>query len=369
MAGVVIAAVLLLAAYGFSWLQKAVYRGSWNKNLAYSLRSSSNAVFEGEKVVFTESLTNGKRLPLPWVYVSYTMSRFLVFLDAVNRRIDRGERRSLVYIVGMIKTATRKSTVLCSKRGHYTATGFSMAGNNLLMTNFAEKSGKLEFEMLVYPRLVDYPEAVIPFRRMIGDSTTRRFTDPDPFTFKGIREYQPFDSFRQINWGATARTGALMSNIYDFSVNSDITILLNLQSYCSFERDHVFEEAIRLAAFFCRKCIGAGIPVSLVCPAGDGKPTRISDGMSGSHLETIYAALAYIDLSKWNESLADHFPPDPEKALVLISPYHGEDIREKFMSVRMRSAGAFWIIPHCAQDEIRIATGGDIIAWEVGDDA
>jgi len=369
MPGFVIIAILLVTVYGFAWLQKRVYSRYWNRNLSYSLSLSRKAVFEGEKITITDSLTNGKRLPLPWVHVSYRISRFLVYLDNINKRIDRGERRSLIYLIGMNKTVSRKSTVLCSKRGCYRATGFSISCNNLLMTHFETKNLDLMFELLVYPRIVDYPESVIPLKKLLGDVMVRRFIDPDPFTFKGIREYQPYDSFRQINWGATARTGEMMTNIYDFTLSQDITVLLNLQDYNRFDRDFVHEEAIRLAAFLCRRCVSMGLPVSLVCPGPDGKPVRIGSGLSETHLRSVYTALAYINLLKTSASVVDWFPIEPGKSTVLISSYHKGDILEQFISARERDAGALWIIPFCGRDGITAPTGGSIMTWEVYEDA
>jgi len=368
MPGFVITVIILITVYGFALLQKKIYSRFWNRNLIYSLGLSSKAAFEGEKITITDSLTNGKRLPLPWIHVSYRISRFLVYLDNVNKKIDRGERRSLIYLIGMNKTVTRKSTVLCSKRGCYLATGFSISSNNLLMTNFETKNLDLKFELLVYPRIVDYPESVIPLKRLLGDVTVRSFIDPDPFTFKGIREYQPYDSFRQINWGATARTGAMMSNIYDFTLSQDITVLLNLQDYNRYDRDFVHEEAIRLAAFLCRRCVGMGIPVSLVCPGPDGKPMRIGSGLTRNHLESVYAALACINLAKMNLSVTDWFPIEPGKSTVLISSYHKPDVIRQFTSARERNAAVMWIVPFCARDKVTVDISENIMTWEVSDD-
>jgi len=344
MAGIIIAGSLLAALIGFSVLQKTIYRRYWNKNLIYDLRSSKSAVFEGETVTITDSLANKKRLPLPWVHVSYKLSRFLVFLDNVSKKVGRGEWRTLLYIVGMNKTVSRKSTVLCSKRGYYTATGTSIASNNLFMTGFVTEDISLHFDLLVYPRIINYSDSIIPLKKMLGDVSVRRFTDPDPFTFKGVREYQPYDSFRQINWKATAKTGEIMSNIYDFTVYQDIVVLLDLHYYGDYNRNFVHEEAIRVAAFICRNCIGKGIPVSLVCPASDGNPAQLSSGLSNAHLEKIYTALAYINLDIQNHTIIDYIPETSEKAYILIS-----------------SSGE--------KCEIEIISGGETIAMEVPENA
>jgi len=364
-----IAIIILAASIGLSLIQKAVYKRLWNKNLSYNLTASKKAAFEGEKVEITDSVTNGKSLPLPWVYANYLISQYLIFLDSKNNEIRRGERRTLLFVVGTNKTASRKSKVLCSKRGYYVAREFSISANNPLMTEHTRENSSLNFSLLVYPRIVDYPEAVIPLKRIFGTATVKRFIDPDPFVFKGIREYLPTDSFRQINWSATAKSGTLMSNIHDFTVEQNITILLNLERYNGYNRGFVFEEAIRLAAFLSRQCIEVGVPVSLVCPAGDGRPVQISSGLSAAHLETIYATLAYINLNADNHSVAEYLPGVSDKAFILISSYHEADLYEKFMFARRAKTDISWILPHSERDEISAPPHDDITKMEVHSDA
>jgi len=354
-----------VVVFGFSWLQLLVYRRVWSRNLWFELHSSSPAVFEGEKVTLTDSLKNANRLPLPWIHVTYRLSQDLVYLDADNNKTRRGERNNLLLTVGVNKAVTRKTTVICEKRGCYQASSVLISCNNLLMTHYETEKREIGFCQLVYPKIVDYPEAMIPFMKMLGDVPVKRFIDPDPFTFRGVREYQPYDAFRQINWNAAAKTGLLMTNICDFTVTQDITVILNLQKYGKYNRNYVFEEAIRIAAFYCRRCLGMGIPVSLVCPARDGKPMRIAGGLSKAHLETIYAAFAYIDLTKWNASVIDYIPAVSDRAVVLISSYHERDIQEKFLSLRERSAGSFWVIPFSAGDEVLVEPDSGILKLEV----
>jgi len=343
MAGVIIATSLLIAILGFTILQSYIYRRYWNKDLIYSLQSSKNAVFEGEELIITDSLSNGKRLPLPWVHVSYKLSRFLVFLDNISKKVSRGEWRNLIYIVGMNKTISRKSTVLCSKRGYYTATDVSISSNNIFLTGFITEERAISFNLLVYPKIVNYSESIIPLKKMLGDISVKRFIDPDPFTFKGVREYQPYDSFRQINWKATAKIGEIMSNIYDYTVYQDLVVLIDFDNYDDYDRKFVHEEAIRVVAFICRSCINRGIPVSLVCPASDGRPSHLPGGLSNAHLENIYSALAFIDLNIWNHPVSDYIPKEHEKAYILISS----------------SSRRF---------KIKINAGGDIVTMEVPED-
>jgi uncharacterized protein (DUF58 family) len=264
----------------------------------------------------------------------------------------------------MYKTVKRKSRVLCSRRGYYTAGEAAIACNNILLTDFYAEPVKIDFGLLVYPKLIDYPETVIPLKKMFGEMQTRAYINPNPFTFKGIREYQPFDGFRQINWKATARTGELMSNIYDSTLSQDITVVLDLRKYCAYDRDFVFEEAIRIAAFVCRKAVANGVGVGLVCPGTDGNPVTVRHGSAQGHLDTVYTALAYINLNARIQGIGERIDSDmpgfnSDGFTVLISPYHGEDLVQRFRDARDNGEGAFWILPYCERDEVTVSVKED----------
>ena len=383
-------AVIFIATYGFAMLVKVFYKKYWHLSLSCELQFSSKAVFEGEYIIVTDVLTNKKRLPFPWVHMSYKKSSSfiypkslgreqddelwdsedyaddIVYLDSYSRELDHNERYSFLYFIGMRKSISRKSEVLCKKRGVYSFSEVAIISNNLLMTGFAIKDHDLRYEVTVYPRIVDYHETVFPFKRFLGDVAVRRFTDPDPFSFKGIREYQPFDNFKQINFNATAKTGELMSNVYDYTISGEVTVLLNLQEYTDvYDRDYVHETSIRLAAFLCRKYVELGIPVSIVYPLRDGKPKRISSGLSQAHLYTIYTALAHIDLSVEMNSVSEFLAVERNNACILISSYHEQDLQEKFLSSELINPGNRWIVPYYFGDKIEIAESNNILKWEV----
>jgi uncharacterized protein (DUF58 family) len=266
------------------------------------------------------------------------------------------------------KIIRQEYQAICDKRGIYPLSGYTLTSNNLLMTESKYQELDLRYSITVYPKLVEYPDSLIPLNRISGDIIAKRFINPDPFTFKGIREYQPQDNFKQINYKATAKACKLMSNIYDFTVSQEITVLLNLQEYNEYIRDFVHEEAIRLAAFLCRRCIEAGITVSLVCPSPGGEPQVISNAFSKTQLEIVYTALAGINLNLINHSVADFIPSNREQYCVIISSYHGDDLQKKFREQKENGGNLMWVIPMCERDEINME-GEGITKWEVQRDA
>jgi uncharacterized protein (DUF58 family) len=368
MGGLITLGIMLIIAYVLTLSLKIIYRRFWNVSLYYNMGFSAMTAFEGGYITITEKITNNKRLPLPWVLVNYKIPSVFTYVDSQNRKIKFGEYRELLYIVGMKKTISKKYKVICNKRGVYQLTGFALSGNNPLMNDYRYMDLNIHYTLTVYPKLADYEELEIMYKKMSGDMLARRFINPDPFTFKGIREYQPYDNFRQINFTATAKTGELMSNIYDFTVSQEITILLNLQEYSEYyKREFVHEEAIRLAAFLCRRYAGSGIQVNLVCPSSEGQPVRIGPVSSNAHLENIYTALAQINLNVDISPVTQFITPTPGQTYVLVSSYHGNDLVSKFREMK-EDANIFWIIPICEGDEVTIS-GEDIMEWEVRRDA
>lgn len=84
-------------------------------------------------------------------------------------------------------------------------------------------------DLLVYPDVFAAQRTVIALRR-------GRFRDPGLRTrgplglgteFESVRDYQPDDDVRQINWQATARVGRPMSNQYRIEQDRDVVCLLD----------------------------------------------------------------------------------------------------------------------------------------------
>jgi uncharacterized protein (DUF58 family) len=89
-------------------------------------------------------------------------------------------------------------------------------------------SGGSDTQIVVYP---DVPAA----RRIVTAIRRGRFRDPGLLArgplglgteFETVRDYQPDDDIRQVNWAATSRTGRPMSNQYRVEQDRDVVCLL-----------------------------------------------------------------------------------------------------------------------------------------------
>ena len=67
--------VIFLVAGLIYLLQDRVYKKFWNVNLHVDVKFEDKFIHEGEDTYLKETLSNGKILPLPWVYVKFQINR------------------------------------------------------------------------------------------------------------------------------------------------------------------------------------------------------------------------------------------------------------------------------------------------------
>ena len=115
-----------------------------------------------------------------------------------------------------------------------------------MTTNFAySKSGNAWIYVL--PERVYTPELSMFCTHLLGELETRRNRMEDPYTFRGIREYAYGDTIGKVNWKATAKTAQLMVNMYGYTSEQRVRILLNLETNMMGKTESLQEMSIRMA--------------------------------------------------------------------------------------------------------------------------
>ncbi|WP_345801517.1 DUF58 domain-containing protein [Microbacterium sp. AZCO] len=101
-------------------------------------------------------------------------------------------------------------------------------------------------ELYVHPRTIGVPSTSAGLIRDLEGAPTRRLVDAD-MSFHAIREYAPGDSWRQVHWKSTAKTGQLMVRQYEESRRSRMAIVLAIAEAEYLDADE-FELAVSSAA-------------------------------------------------------------------------------------------------------------------------
>jgi uncharacterized protein (DUF58 family) len=152
----------------------------------------------------------------------------------------------------------------------------------------------------VYPRIVNLDEQVLPSRRPFGEVAGGLRIFEDPSRIAGLRDYEPGDSFRRVDWNATARAGTLQSRVYDPTSSHHLLICLNTAtltpSWAGFIPE-LFEGSITIAASLALQAqdqrYALGLLASSSVLEGD-QAIRIPPGRRPEQLIRVLEALATI---------------------------------------------------------------------------
>lgn len=367
------AVMILLVATLLLSLQNYIYKKFWFRKLDLDIRFTQKTAFEGEFASMSETISNRKLLPLPWLNVKFEVSRNLHFLDNTNSVISDYYYRNDLFTVLMYQKIVRKLDFKCAKRGHYAIRSADLVTNNIMFSSKLSRHSTLLDTITVYPRIIDTSELELVARQIQGDIITKRFINPDPFLFKGIREYMPTDPLKNINFLASAQIGSLMVNLREYTVTEEIIIMLNLQDYNIWSSAEVFEESIRLTASLATYFIERSTPVGLISNGRDfitKQDVKLQSGSSGSHLTNIYELLARIDLESERNKMSSMIYENVErgggnKVFVLISTYHEKDFFEAFEYIRSLNYAVLWIVPAFADLDVKLPNSESILRWEV----
>ncbi len=122
-----------------------------------------------------------------------------------------------------------EATVTARRRGRHLLPAVAARRVGPLGLGSWQFAGGGDAQVIVYP---DVPAA----RRIVTALRRGRFRDPGLLTrgplglgteFETVRDYQPDDDIRQVNWTATARTGRSMSNQYRIEQDRDVVCVLD----------------------------------------------------------------------------------------------------------------------------------------------
>lgn len=353
-------------------VQQRVYSKLWNKNLHVKIDFKDDYVECGERSMLTEVINNAKFLPLPVFHVKFSTTRHFVFDDLENAVVTDNYHRNDVFSVMGNQKITRKLEFVASKRGLYNINSFNIIARDFFMTrNFAENI-KNNADIYVFPAKINNTGFDVICNTLMGDIENRKSLVEDPYTFRGIREYDTSDNMSKINWKATARREDLMVNLYNHSSEQRVKILVNLEpnNMVKVERlqDICVELASSLSAFF----IDKKVPV-MMCSNGldvvTGELGSVSYGASLNHQISIDKYLARVGENAGVESffnIIDVQLKDMKKdtTYVIVSPYYKEDLMLKLDYMRSVGMNIYMIIPYydiVRPDNMREYTHG----WEV----
>jgi uncharacterized protein (DUF58 family) len=341
----VLIAAMVFGAGGISRLWSRVSL----ERVTYTRRLSDRRVFVGEEVQLEITVDNAKVVPVPWIEVRETLPRGMP--ASVGTTV--GGSAGTQYLSRSTSMAGNDHlewpvTLRAVRRGYFRVGPTRLRSGDLF--GFFERFqdvGRPTDNIVVYPHTYTLEELGFDSTRPFGDLRGGNRIFEDPSRVAGVRDYEPGDAMRRIDWYATARLGRLQSRIYEPSRSQALVVALNIPTDEEVWRspNPVFlERAVSLAASIARWAIEHNYAVGLVANGSfpDAPRTiRIGAGNRPEQLNVLLEALAVvtafttIDMSR---ALADPAHPlPPGSTVVLITALMTESVEAELR--RLRSEG------------------------------
>lgn len=296
---------------GLFFLQREIYRRIWQKELRVRLAFSENHIFEGEWGELTEVVENRKRLPLSMLKVKFRTDRNLNFETQKGSVTTDLFYRNDVFRIGGGERVTRTLKFQGGRRGYYTIDQVGLVSSDLFLTAMFTADISADACVYVYPRPYEGEMLRSSLEKLNGLVLARRHLLEDPFEYRGIREYQPTDPMRSINWKATAKMGELKVNQKNYTSLKSIRVFFDVEGDSMMvKREDCLEACLSIAAGLCRYFLSQGIRVSCCgngTDGGTGRHVAIDARAGAGQMDNIYRALARVDLGKQPPDFADTF--------------------------------------------------------------
>ena len=338
---------IVLALPLIIFVEMFLYRKFLLRGMVYRRSISEASAFEGQKLFLIEEIENNNLLPIPWMKAESRISPNLQLASAKNMEREEGGYHRSVFSIMPFYRIKRKHEVTCLKRGDYNVGNVTITTGDIF--GFVSKitSYDNETRLLVYPNPLKHDKLMECFHSLQGDVVVRRFINPDPFLAAGVREYQPGDPMSWVNWKATARTNSLQVFKYDYTANSNILILFNIDSsskqdpFPNEEECRQIEFGIHFCAAVVEKAIKQGIATGF-CSNGHFRDmtefVSIPARCSQPQLFTILEAMAKLQLHRalsfytMIKNMRGSIPKDTD--ILIVTLYLEESIEEEIFHLR-----------------------------------
>lgn len=335
------------------FIELMIYSKHGFKNMDVDVHFSQNIANFGDTIEVVEIAKNNKRLPLPFLILKFETPAAIKFNDLTNIVFTDNYYREDMLTMHAFSKHTRKIKVTCTKRGYYTFTRVTCSSADLLLFMHLTMDYNANSSILILPEIISTDELNTLMSVTLSEITSRRTLLTDPFCFSGIREYQPWDPMKSINWSATARVGDLMVNQTTSTSDRRINVFLNLETYNVKKSTSLLEKSISLAYSYMIALSNEGVTISFYSNGRDviTDTPIVSKASSGVFsIQERGIELARIDLTKevkpfinlMNDYIAHNNSNDLN---VIISANYDAPFREKLSDIISQGKSVFWIMP------------------------
>jgi len=256
------------------FLELILYKIFAFKGLKYDRHLSSTEVFEGDQIELLEIIENRKILPAPWLIAEIGLGQNINIVDRPGIYISHKEYVRSMFSIMPFSSVRRHNKIICKKRGEYNLNSVYLYTSDLLgLSSNMHKHVEVDANLLVYPKPLPPEQINLPSHGWLGDVIVRRFVLEDPFFKAGTRDYRIGDPLNRVSWKATARVGSLQTYNCEFTAQSKLSIVFNVElspfQYTTADElsKRIIDYCVAAAATIAQKALIAGISVGFISNA------------------------------------------------------------------------------------------------------
>ncbi len=288
--------VLLAGGLARLWGDRSLDRVEFDRLLP------ETRAFPGERLRLTYRLTNRKMIPLPWLELRDQLPERLAPTDLALPSAGMPGTKSYTRSthLGWYERTAWSLDLPCPERGFYRLGPARLRSGDGFGLFTSQRGEERTAGVVVYPRTLPLPDLGLPAARPLGERKGHERVFEDPLRIAGVREYQPGDPIRRIDWKATARHGALRSRVYEPSTTHHLIVAHNVDTLERPWQGYVpelLEAGIVVAASVARWAHESRYAVGLFSngslPESD-QPISIAPGRAPDQLSRILEALGGI---------------------------------------------------------------------------
>ena len=226
-----------------------------------------------------------------------------------------------------------------------------MVGADLFFSEEMVASREVATSLYVYPAPAKAQNLDEALKKINGEIAVKRYELEDPFTFRGIREYEPHDEMKSVNWKATARTGEMKVNIKEHTAVKNVRVFMNLSDRNILRREELLELSISICKMLAENLLSQGIKLAIYANAKDcisEQILQLENRGTSAALSDVDRAFARLDLEKPVADFAGHFREklfeEEDLYTIFISPERHDEFQD--LLCEYKEKGSFvWLCP------------------------
>ncbi|MBU5488483.1 DUF58 domain-containing protein [Clostridium sp. MSJ-8] len=361
--------LLFVFAFCLYGLLNKFYEKIWTKDLFISLNFSETRVYVGDKLKLIETIENKKPFPLSNLNIKFRISKNIEFTKNKNAIITDKYYRNDIFQIQSNSKLIKSMDIIPHKRGYYTISNIDIIGHNIFFNMTDTKNLHSNCYLYVFPNICNTPEVLYPIQSMVNEGVFNDNIFENSYIFKGLREYQPYDGFKKINWKVSAKKSTLMVNQYENIHMFKVNILLNVDKP-NIGGESLVEYSIRIASTYVREFCNKSIPIAFTCNYSfreDQNKIIIDAGTSNAQYIKINEILAKVKIDKpsiaFENIIKQNYKEDSIN--IIISSNINNNITDAYNELNTRNIKTMLVIPTYSKDDISINSGKNIFVMEV----